>query len=327
MNGLSAIWPLLLLLYLPLLLTACDVDGDLPECKWNVSIDYTYTPYAQRLPPGDYMTSFSYYVFDEQGVLADTGRGGGRNDEGGESTGGGIACNPGQIRFKLPPGKYTVVAWANINGNTATPVVQPGTSTLAELALQRREATAAPDPLYYGAIPIEVTEGVRRFEASLTDAFARLTLHIHWTDGAQPPPEELRNLSIRLTQAPVTLGFTPGRERQAYRNDVACFLPATVPPTGDYRQAVSCTGSSIDASLLLYRLAADDHPVFCLYAGDTPLMKLIDLHRYFEETDTDLAGDCIQEYGLDIEIGDGTVTVTSINMGGWEEGGEIGGWS
>ena len=293
------------------LLTACDVDGDLPPCQWNVQIDYTYAPYGTKFDVREYMRTYHHYVFNEQEVLVDTT---------------GIACAPGQVRFDLPPGKYTAVVWTNINGNTLyVPQVQPGVSRMGELTLQRRDANTAPDQLYYAAIPFEVAEGLSYYEATFTDAFARITFHVHWAEGQQPPVEELVDLNIRIDQAPSSLGFTPGQQVQAYRNDVACFLPATVEPTTSHRKSVKCYGGEIETAFVTGRLARSDHILFRLYAGDTPLMKEIDLNRYFNETEMDLAGDCIQEYGIDIKIGDNIIIVTSINMGGWEEGGELGG--
>lgn len=322
MNGAYIIRSLLSLIWLPLL-TGCDIDGDLPECEWNVSIDYTYAPYGWKLPLEGYMTRFNYYVFDEQGTLVDTG--GGKEEE---STGRGITCSFGQIRFKLPPGRYTAVAWANIGNNTnIAPRIQPDVSTLQELMLQRRETAPAPDRLYYGAIPFEVGEGLSHYEAALTDAFARLSFVVHWAEGQQPAPDRLKDLNIRLTQTPATLAFAPGEQVQAYRNDVARFLPATAEPTGSYRQPVNSYGGRIEAAVTLCRLALTDHPVFCLYAGDTPLMKEIDLQHFFIDTETDLKGDCIQDYGLDVEIGKNSVIVSYISMGDWEEGGDLSvGW-
>lgn len=302
------------------LLASCDVDGELPSCPYSVKIDYTFTADSELQMLADYISTLTEYLFDDRGVLVGVNSG--------------VRCAYGSTQYSLTPGKtYTLVTWGNQNNYTRCTPYTLGQTTQDELllSLQAPETAANPtgwqrqaDKLYYGYATFTVPPtGVLHQIVELSQVHANLTFTFRWV-GRPPTAKEYFNL--RLCQMSGTFTFAPGVQVEDKRGGKGVL---TLPTSGDglcnHRLSLYTIDDQPEGNLTTFRFTSAHHPLLRLYDGDKPMMKEVDLHRFFSEMEVDLDHALRQDYALVIEINGDNVFVMFADLGGWDEGESIGG--
>lgn len=309
--------PLWSLLLLWLFVGACDIDDELPECNYNARIDFFYTlnTPANVLPL--YIHRMTDYVFDADSTLIDIYT----RERQSELTYRGL---------QLPPGQYSLVSWGNARNATTVVPSRIGSTRLDEMLLYLDNPLANGfqgngDKLYYGYCQVEVKpQGISHTRVDMTHAHCRLGITVKWKRGAPPDTQnfhmELRNIAgtYRFTaKQQLPTGYAPGF--YAIPQEGTARLNHWV----DTQMGIT---RSVKGEFVTLRLTSDDHPIFCLYAADKPLIKEIDLHKYFTTMQTNLDRNLQQEFDLMMEVQpDGTVVVSPARISDWQEGESIGG--
>lgn len=296
------LWSLLLLLAL---LAACDIDDELPECNYNARIDFYYTLNGQANALPTYIHRMTDYVFNANDTLIE------------------IHHRERQAELpyrglQLPPGQYTLVSWGNIKDAATVAPASIGHSRLEEMMLYMDNPATGKaaihsngDKLYYGRCKIEVKpQGISRAHVDVAHAHCRLGITVKWKRNA-PPDTQNFYMELRNVAGAYRFAATPeaGTVRVNHRLDTEMSITRAV--KGEF---------------VTLRLADDDHPVFCLYAGGEPVIKEIDLHKYFTTMQINLDRNIRQEFDLAMEVQpDGVVIVSPARISDWQEGESIGG--
>lgn len=303
------------------LFQSCTLTPELEVCPYNVYIEYVRSD-GQTTTVEDFPAAgIRQFVYDSTNLLV------------GEFPG--DPCRAGVGTFHLPPGKYTLIAWANNHPNDYTLLnVSPGTSHLLDGQLQpwtrdnrSRHGEEAPHYLCVGRLFHAETAftvpplGVTRVKVGLMHAHARLNLTIEWTDGAKPA-------AVNGTSAPVmciediALGyrFTGGSTWGDYV--FPCIDQST--GKGTYTAQAGIQGDKVNATFTTLRLTDDNHPTVHLTRDGVPMMTPVDLSKYFRDMNIGLTNNIRQEFDLTIQIGKDQTYIFQTNTSGWEEGGSIG---
>ena len=319
------------------LATSCALDGELDECPYNVRLEYWYTGSGTVNVLPDYVSRMREFVYDEHGVLCLVSERSGRK-----------AVLYGE--FTLPPGKYTLVNWANLDTASHIPPFEVGKTTLDDMKLyldnpySQTKSTASwqksSEKLYYGYTTFSVRDrGVSRQRVDMVHSHCKLNILVKWKGRA---PANTRNFVMTLKDIPSSYQFRPGSEikgsphsyydetdETVTRSGVFYYIPGKADaPTVHHRIDVKMeiTGS-VSGEFVTYRLTNDTHPVFCLYAGDSPVIKEIDLWKYFRTMQIDLDNNLRQEFDLVVEVDpSGGIIVSSAIVMDWNDGGNIGGF-
>lgn len=314
-----------------LLFSACQIDPELEECPYNVRLEhwYVHEDFTNRLP--GYLHSIRHYIFDEQERLVQVNE----------------VSDDRHLLYSelmLPPGKYTVVAWANIDtvsreNNVSlhsplqpmslypqNPYVSQGEQKRVTLPVQ-----ADNERLFYAKDSFHVREyGITRKRINFTHSHLRLNVLVQWR-GNVPP--DSHNFNYRLRSASAAYRFTSDEEvdisspnLQRGEERIICRIPQVIQQEVEHRTTVKMGISlSLRGEFITYRLRDEMHPIFCAYAGNKPLMKEIDLSRFFRAVHIGLNRSLRQEYDLLMEIlPNGSVLISLINVSDWENGGVIG---
>lgn len=81
----------------------------------------------------------------------------------------------------------------------------------------------------------------------------------------------------------------------------------------------------VNGEFIGFRLHNEDHPVFCLFAGDKALIREIDLYRFFHTMQIELSDNIRQEFDLQLVVDKkGNVNVSLAYVGDWIDGGVLG---
>ena len=331
---------LLLCLMLMLCLSACDIDGDLAECPYDARLEYWYTGTGQANVLPDYVFRMHEFVFDSVGVLCYKREISGRK---------GIAAE-----LSLPPGRYTLVAWGNIDTCSRMSHAEIGKTHIEELRLRAdrpyREGTrgggtsvplqASAEKLYYGHAGFRIAErGVSRGRADMVHAHLKLDVTVKWKGRA---PTDTGDLYMTLSGIYPEYQFLPkyevkGSPYSSYsadnggamtRSGIWYYIPgrpAGVEPV-TYKVATRMDITrTVSAQFVTYRLTSSDHPVLQLFGGGQPLIREIDLEKYFRTMQIDLDKNLRQEFSLVVEVdaNDGII-VSSARVSDWVDGGTIG---
>lgn len=330
-----------------LLLISCDLEGNLPECEYNMQMEYWYGNINQKNEFDEYIQTLDEYIFDDTGVLRWI------NKLPGSS------CNgKGYSEASLPPGKYTVVAWGNLTSNNKVINAEIGISTIKDIMLcldnpysgktvknrAQQNSTAKPiqsnsDRLYYGYRVITIEDGhIGRYKIFMQHSHCMLNVNVRWKNKA---PEDTKNFMLTLSEVPYSCMHLPeyiingtaftfyDEHKHTDITDEHKFLP-TVNPLKDYVTQYSNASmnmmQNVGGYFICHRLQNDTHPILCLYAGDYALMKEIDLHKYFTTMDIELSKNLMQEFFIVVEIDGDKVSVMPATISDWEDGGSIGGY-
>jgi hypothetical protein len=302
----------LLNLFFPILLalTGCNIDGELAECPYNVRLEYWYTSdgYDNLLP--SYVYTLHEYLFDSEGILRERAL---RAVKSGIYT-----------KMSLQPGDYTLVTWGNRDTVSLAAPLQIGKTKLSEIQLYT-EKEGNTEPLYYSCHAFTVGKvGVTRERVDLLHCHLKLGVTVRWE--ATPPPN---TGDFRMTLSGICPAylFTPEYTLNSLAGKVINIPHRPQPPAYTTRQTESKMNISreVEGTFYTYRLHNQDHPVFCLWSGNTALMREIDLYRYFRTMQIDLDRNYRQEFNLLMVVdADGNVKVSSLLTGDWAEGGTIG---
>ena len=322
------LWSLLLLL---VLVGGCDIDDEFPDCNYNARIDFFYTLDGQANVLPLYIHRMTDYVFDANHTLIEIHT---RERQSAQSYRG----------LQLPPGQYSVVSWGNARDATTIVPAQIGHTRLDEMMLYLdnpvdaiRKRTAADlvthsnaDKLYYGCCDIEVKpQGISRGWIEMTHSHCRLGITVKWKRGA---PLDTQDFHMELRDIAGTYRFTAKQEIPNPYHPPG-YAPGfyAIPQEGTTRvnhwlnTEMSIT-RAVKGEFVTLRLTNDDHPIFCLYAGEKAVMKEIDLHKYFTTMQITLDRNLRQEFDLVMEVQpDGTVIVSPARISDWQQGESIGG--
>ena len=327
---------LLLCLTLMLCLGACDIDGDLAECPYNARLEYWYTGTGQANVLPDYVYRMHEFVFDSVGVLCHKREISGRK---------GIAAE-----LSLPPGRYTLVAWGNIDTCSRTGKTEIGKTRLEDLRLYadrpykstRASASlqAPAEKLYYGHAGFRIAErGVSRGRVDMVHAHLKLDVTVKWKGRA---PTDTGDLYMTLSGIYPEYQFLPkyevkGSPYSSYsadnggamtRSGIWYYIPGRPkdcsPVTYKVATKMDIT-RTVSAQFVTYRLASADHPILQLFGGGQPLIREIDLEKYFRTMQIDLDKNLRQEFSLVVEVdANGGIIVSSAKVSDWVDGGTIG---
>lgn len=332
---------LLLLLWWWCVPVACDIDGDLAECPYNARLEYWYTGTGQANVLPDYVYRMDEFVFDSAGVLCH------RREISSQK---GIAAE-----LKLPPGRYTLVSWGNLDSCSRVSRAKVGETRLEDIYLYAdhpfgsagtRSAggsvQASTEKLYYGYAAFRIAaSGVSRGRVDMVHAHLKLDVAVKWKGRA---PSDQGDMYMTLSGVYPQYRFEPefevkGSAYSTYsgggasgggmtRSGVWYYIPGR--PAGcspvTWKVAVRMDITrQVNAQFVTYRLASDDHPVLTLYGGGVALTKEVDLSRYFETMQIDLDKNLRQEFSLVLEVdGSGGIIVSSATVRDWADGGTIG---
>lgn len=271
----------------------------------------------------------------------------------------GTSCDGKYVsELDLPPGNYTVVSWANIGNASHINEAAIGQTRKSDMQLyldnpyatssQRYGGPASyaghnanAEKLFYGYRSFSVNdEGISRICVDMFNSHCVLTLSIRWKSN---PPVNTQDFYLLYRQIPATYRFTPhmmlqdkvwsgygARTEQYPANDYdrVHYSPRrqTEEQLATHRQDVYMNvDKRIETEFITYRYGDDSQLLLSLHAGETQIMKEIDLQHFFRSSSIQLDQNFRQEFQLQVEIDGDKVTVGFMNVNDWEEGGAIGG--
>lgn len=314
---------------------SCNIDADLKECPYNARLEYWYTGSGSANVLPDYIYTMREFVFDSLGVLRQVNE---------------IAAKKGiAAELNVPPGKYTLVTWANIDSASHVNQAEIGHTTKEEMRLymdnpykvlkSESAVHGNAERLYYGFATFYVNNrGVTRQRMDMTHSHCLLNLTVKWKYN---PPRDTKNFCFYLLNVPSEVRFLPGYEVRgsasmpyqepeypATRSGSSNYIPLTsdgqklVDQRLDVKMDITRT---LSGEFVTYRLTNDTHPVLRICAGETLLVREIDLNKYFRQMDIDLDQNLRQEFNLIVEVDGDKVFVSSARVSDWIDGGVIGG--
>lgn len=302
----------LLNLFFPVLLTlaGCNIDGELAECPYNVRLEYWYTSDGYDNLLSSYVYTLHEYLFDSEGVLRETAF---RAVKSGIYT-----------EMSLPPGNYTLVTWGNIDTLSLAAPLQTGRTRLSEIQLytDKQENT---EPLYYSSHIFSVGEtGIVRERVDLLHCHLKLSVTVRWE---ATPPSDTGDFCMTLSGVCPAYRFVPEYTLNSLAGKELCipYRPETPLYVTHRTKSKMNISREVEGTFYTYRLHDTDHPVFRLWSGSDPVMREIDLYRYFRTMQIDLDRNFRQEFNLLMVMdADGNVAVSALSAGDWAEGGTIG---
>ena len=334
-----SVWRLFLLSAVSLFLFSCQIDKDLEECPYNARLEYWYTGTGQANVLPDYIFGMKEFVFDSLGVLRQVNELAGKKN---------IAAE-----LNLPPGRYTLVAWGNLDSLNRLNESEIGRTILSDIRLYANHPVSSKsradiplrqgigEPLYYGYASFTIQpQGVSRQRIDMVHAHLKLEVAVKWKGKA---PTDTGDLYMSLSGIPSVYKFRPAYELKGSpystysteadgsftRSGIWYYIPERpddcplvtheVPVKMDITRMVNAT-------FITYRLGSDDHPVLRLYGDGKPLIREIDLYKYFRTMQIDLDENLRQEFSLVVEVdAGGGILVSSAVVSDWVDGGSIGG--
>lgn len=335
----TVVWFVLLSFVLTMLISSCNIDRDLEECPYNARLEYWYTGTGQANILPDYIYRMKEFVFDSLQVLRQVNELGGKKN---------IAAE-----LNLPPGRYTLVAWGNLDSCSSLNDSEVGRTKLTDILLYANNPVPPStridlplrqqngEQLYYGYASFTIkNRGVSRQRIDMVHAHLKLDVTVKWKGKA---PADTGDLYMSLNNMPSVYRFTPafevkGSPYSTYgtaadgsptRSGIWYYIPERSDdyPLISYEVPVKMDIThSVNATFVTYRIGSDDHPVLRLYGGDKLLIKEIDLYKYFRTMQIDLDENLRQEFSLVLEVdAGGGIIVSSATVSDWVDGGSIGG--
>ena len=303
-----------LLLWLLCAFVSCDIDDDLAECPYNARLEYWYTGLDRANVLPNYVYRMDEFVFDSLGVLRH------RREL--------AAIKGGAAELQLPPGRYTLVAWGNVDSCSRVGEAKIGETRLEDISLYAGgKALESTERLYYGYTGFRIAgRGMSRGRVDMVHAHLKLDVTVRWKGRA---PADTGDFYMTLSGIYPKYRFDPRFEVEGFPYpDVRYYIPGRPagcePATCKVVAKMDIT-RTVNARFVTYRLASDDHPVLQLFGGGRPLIREIDLEKYFRTMQVDLDRNLRQEFSLVVEVdAGGGIVVLLARVSDWVEGGPIG---
>lgn len=317
---------MILLTLLTGVLFSCSFEDEPGLCPYNVRLEYHYAGAPDVDNLSVYTDVLCQYIFAEDGTLlkADT--------------------LTGQEIFEwkgtLEAGRYTVVTWGNLGTEQQFVPMVPGSVRIEEAGLStaaeeapREEAPREGPPregrgntsrLYFGyhALHVLPGESLRR-KLYLTHAHASLHITVRWDEGLTPPHPG--RFSLRLRGIPAEYEYRAGMEIPMSNADGAYTMPQTgFLHTNHSVRAAMNYEQEVVGEFVTFRYTSATHPMLSLYREGKPLMKELDLERFFRKLPVELNENTEQEFNLLVLIQKDKITVSEMGATDWEEGGGLG---
>ena len=221
---------------------------------------------------------------------------------------------------ELPAGRYTVVAWGNLeNEETVTDsrmlTVNGGTPPAYR---------GNTDRLYYGSATFETVDGeVCRRRIYLTQAHALLNITVEWRTTQKPPETGIFRMRLRGIHG--SYGFTPAYEEILIPDEAVYTLPQTQSPFIQHETVAAINyDGEVTGRFVTFRYTPDTHQLWSLWHNDNILVQEIDLYKFFNKLPVDLNRSLEQEFDLLITVYDDRIVVNQVSGTDWDEGGAIG---
>lgn len=332
-------------------LTACyDVENRREVCDYNIQLNYHYNleNHSEENLLENYVSSLTEYIFDASGVLYAV------------HTMEAEAC-AGKFKSErtLPAGRYSVIAWGNLNGTCAVNEARIGVTTREQMQL----AMANPCNLYpgyqnngdrlfhaYRTFTVN-SKGISRIRVDVTHAHLSLKVLVRWKNSSQAPSADAGELQLQLTGLPSEYTFMPEyisrggtcREHNCSADDdyrskcdeVIHHIPRKYRDRNILSHRLNSyvnVDRQVAAEFVSFRLRNDSPAILSLYllpntrAGEpVKLMNDVPLGDFFARQNEDLDRALKQEHPIELIVGDdGSVTVQPMDIADWDEGGSIG---
>lgn len=317
------------------ILSACDIDAQLPDCDYNARLEYWYvfTGTDNEIP--DYVDTMNEYLFDANGILRQV-----KTLEGDSLL---------AHELVVPPGTYTLVSWGNLDGRSHIVPTIIGQTRLSEIRLKHNdiaaESTLSPlergqggcqwhpntEPLYYATDILEVPpSGIIRKRINTVHAHALLKVTAKWV---RDVPRNTGDFAFTLRGIPAAAGFDVAER-------VNTSLTGYDPSTGtvyniprmdetrlsDHRIAATMRPNrTVTGDLMTYRYTDNTRLLFRIWAGDTPLTREVNLTEFFRAMSIPFSRNIRQEFAITLTIDGDNISVSFTGVSDWEDGGTIGG--
>lgn len=317
----------LLLLILPwMVLAGCDIDAPLPDCDYNARLEYwyVYTGTDNELP--DYIVTMDEYLFDSGGILRQV-----KTLEGDSLL---------AHELVVPPGTYTLVSWGNLDGRSRIAPAVIGQTRLSDIHLEHAsiatESILSPlergqgvcqwhpntEPLYYATDILEIPRsGIVRKRINTTHAHALLKVTAKWL---RDTPPNTKDFAFTLGGIPAAAGFDVAAR-------VETSMTYAIPRMDESTLCTHRTEASmrpnrtVTGDLQTYRYTDNTRLLFRIWAGDTPLIREVNLTEFFRAMSVPLTRNIRQEFSIVITIDGDDISVSFAGVSDWEDGGTIGG--
>lgn len=321
---------------------SCNIREDTLDCEHNVLLEYRYnrenTSRGNLLP--EYIYDIEEYIFDANGLPVTT-----------NILTVSSHLNEYVSKLDLPEGKYTVVAWGNKASQSRVEGLSGGSPDDRRLLLDAPATGTDGNPaeqdnserLFYGYRSFSVEkDGVSNVSVDMSHSHCALDITVRWKKRPELDTDMMR---FRLRQIPSGYGFLPGfvcrsgvmsdypgQEKETYPTDdsqVQQYIPV-VHSSGEALAnhrldvRIPTVGTRVNGQFITYRYRDDSHPLLSLYAGETLVMREIDLYRFFREMNIEFDRNMRQEFRILVEIDGDKITVGLVEAGDWEEGGPLG---
>lgn len=315
--------------------SSCEVDRDMEICDYNLQIEYWYAGNASKNDLKHYVDKIDEYIFNDKGILCMVNR---------------IEIDPCVREFvseqTLPPGNYSVVSWGNVKDASRVTQAEIGKTSIEEMQLElaRRSGESHhpfSEAIHHGFRTFSVPAvGVGHTRVVMAHTYFLLDVTVRWKSKA---PDNTHDFSMTLEQTHDRYPFLPhytvtssfvtpfaiGEEDYGDNDMKHRYYLVNRHPAAQYvnqrKEVKMDITRSINGQFTGYRISNDSHPILRLYSGDEPLMKEIDLHKFFSQMSIELNMNIKQEFFLLIEIDGDKVTVMPMTFSDWINGGEIGG--
>lgn len=286
--------------------TGCTFTDEPQVCPYSTRIEYWYAgnTFENALPA--YANSLRQYLFDEEGNLLATD----------QMRGDSVTFWNGE----LPAGRYTVVAWGNLENEETVTDSRMLTANGGTPPAYRGNT----DRLYYGSATFETVDGeVCRRRIYLTQAHALLNITVEWRTTQKPPETGIFRMRLRGIHG--SYGFTPAYEEILIPDEAVYTLPQTQSPFIQH-ETVAATNydGEVTGRFVTFRYTPDTHQLWSLWHNDNILVQEIDLYKFFNKLPVDLNRSLEQEFDLLITVYDDRIVVNQVSGTDWDEGGAIG---
>ena len=248
-----------------------------------------------------------------------------------------------KIELVIPSGDYTMVSFANIGDPSFLNDFVTGQSKMSELELYIDNLNSEgyqdnSERLFFAYRNFSVAKsGVKYYIVDCTHAHNILKINVKWKNAS--PPLSNRYM-MELTKVPgnyqfpvktwVTIGSFKSEENRIPESTSSLVVHAIPEPVGktvEHRiDGKFKPNGNLEGTFITYRYTNQMIPTYRLYdTNGIPLMKEIDLTKFFQQMGWELTLNIEQEFDLTMTVDGDNVYVSSTNIADWEDGGTIAG--